>query len=102
MVLLLSGCTRNSNVFERLTLCSGDERMDCIFGISSDVNEFELNNIKIYRDKVLSTETEEGLKERTCACGEKETEIIPTTYSIGLKYTLNNSLIKYIPTLGCK
>ena len=47
MVLLLSGCTRNSNVFERLTLYSGDERMDCIFGISSDVNEFELNNIQL-------------------------------------------------------
>ena len=35
-----------------------------------------------------ATLTEEGLKERTCSCGEKETESIPA-YSIGLEYTLN-------------
>ena len=43
-----------------------------------------------------STTTEEGLKERTCECGEKETEIIAKlTYSKGLEFTLNEDEQSY-------
>ena len=47
------------------------------------------------------TATEEGLKERTCACGEKETQKIdkrPVTYSKGLKFTLNDDDQSYTVT----
>ena len=35
------------------------------------------------------TVSEDGTKERTCACGEKETETIAATGSVGLAYELN-------------
>ena len=34
------------------------------------------------------TITEEGLRERSCVCGEKETEVIPMTSSEGLKFVV--------------
>ena len=36
-----------------------------------------------------ATATEDGKRERGCVCGEKETEKIPATGSIGLAYTVN-------------
>ena len=42
------------------------------------------------------TETDEGLKERTCACGEKETQIIKL--AVGLEYTLNDDGVSYSVT----
>ena len=36
-----------------------------------------------------ATRTEDGIKERVCACGEKESEAIPMTGSVGLDYTIN-------------
>ena len=45
------------------------------------------------------TSSEEGLKERTCACGAKETEIIPkTNASEGLEFTLNEDKQSYSVT----
>ncbi len=41
------------------------------------------------------TFAEEGLKERTCACGEKETEVVEIIYSEGLRFTLNNDKASY-------
>ena len=45
-----------------------------------------------------ATITEEGLKERICTCGEKETESIPVIYSIGLAYTFNSDRESYSVT----
>lgn len=42
-----------------------------------------------------ATPTEEGLKERICSCGKKETEIIPVKISEGLEYTLNDDGVSY-------
>ena len=45
-----------------------------------------------------ATTTEEGLKERFCACGAKETEVIPVKVSEGLKFTLNDDGASYSVT----
>lgn len=45
-----------------------------------------------------ATTTEEGLQERTCKCGEKETQTLPKIEpqgSAGLEYTLNNDGLSY-------
>ena len=44
------------------------------------------------------TKTDRGLKERTCWCGEKETQEIPMKGSEGLKFTLNNDGLSYSVT----
>ncbi len=36
-----------------------------------------------------ASKLEEGLQERTCSCGEKETQVIPATGSVGLAYKIN-------------
>lgn len=45
-----------------------------------------------------ATTANEGLKERTCHCGEKESGIIPRAYSSGLEFALNDDEESYSVT----
>ena len=47
-----------------------------------------------------STATEEGLKERYCSCGEKETENLPVKVSKGLTFASNGDGTCYVSGIG--
>ena len=70
------------------------QRADC----GATVGKAKGHNFSEWVTVTEPTTTEEGLKERTCSCGEKETESIPALYSMGLKYELNSDEESYSVT----
>lgn len=67
-------------------------------GCGATVGEAKGHNFGEWVTVKKATITEEGLKERTCTCGGKETESIPVIYSIGLAYTFNSDRESYMVT----
>ena len=91
-------CTVNGS-YDEVVYCSVEE---CKAQISRTTRLIEASG-HLFGEWITikeATRSEEGVKERSCTCGEKETEIIHAKGSEGLEFTSNGDGTCYVSGIG--